>query len=79
MPALDVKLLLMATVAIKREYEVNVLADACVPLPSESVTIIMPKKKKKLKREQKRALKQALESPAKPTDGDNNQSQARSD
>lgn len=158
------KLFLMTTVAM---YEVNVLAGACVPLPSESVTITMPKKKKKipdklqawidarkayhlshsqvqmardlcmnpkgfrklanhkqekwklplplfieecyfkrfgrtqpeqvtpieqiakainrkkeekkLKREQERTLKPALESPAKPTDGDDNQGQARSD
>lgn len=38
----------MATVAIQSKYAVNVLADACVPLSSESVTITMPKKKKKI-------------------------------
>ena len=48
MPALDGKLLLIAAVAIQSEYAVNVLADACVPLPSESVIITMPKKKKKI-------------------------------
>ncbi len=49
------------------------------PIEQVAKAINRTKKKKKLEREQKRALKQALESPAKPTDGDNNQSQARSD
>ncbi|MBF8278082.1 MAG: hypothetical protein HW390_3155 [Candidatus Brocadiaceae bacterium] len=48
MSALDGKLLLMATEAIQSECEVNVLADACVVLPLECVTITMPKKKKKI-------------------------------